>query len=70
MSVGISRVGLMARPRMRFLRARHPVLFCDFIKVSGKYIEVVFNLVAFEGKKMYVSVGPRVSAHNLSCFVV
>ena len=42
---------------------------CDFIEVCSKNIEVMFNLVVFEGKEMYVSVGPRVSAHNLSCLL-
>ena len=55
---------------MWFLGARHPVLFCDFIEVSSKNIKVMFNLVAFEGEEVYVPVGPRISAHDLSCFIV
>ena len=49
-SVGRSRVGLMARHRMWVLETWHPVLFCEFIEVSSKNIEVMFNLVALEGE--------------------
>ena len=55
---------------MWVLETWHPVLFCDFIEVSSKNIEVMFNLMALEGEEVYIPVGPGISAHNLSCFIV
>ena len=60
----------MARHRMWVPETWHLLLVCDFIEVSSKNNEVVFNLVALEGEEVYIPVGPGIFTHNLSCFIV
>ena len=42
--------------RMWLLKTRNPVLFCDLIEVSSKNIEVMLNLIAFEGEEVDIPV--------------
>ena len=60
----------MVRFRIWIFQTRDSVLFCDLIEVRSKNIEVVLNLMAFEGEEVDIPICPCIFANDLSCFVV
>ena len=55
---------------MWIFQTRHTVLFCDLIEVSSKNIEVVLNLMVFEGEELDIPICSCIFANDLFCFVV